>query len=321
MQQFERIVSLAIFICARNFVVGVENNEVESHTHFRSGLSDVYIVPNFLPLELAEKWRDELTNIWKNTTKIIETRDQEKICTRPDHDCAMDESSTFYYATNNNGNVKSSSNAKFRSLERINGRKDIAQEMYASRLFSYAKWELHPSHPLVKEIEEYMASTDTTERIQKVINKRQPDVQLSSELSDLFVTLFHKGDFLSPHNDGGSGTFAFVLSLMDGEGEWDIEKYGGGLRFQCEAAGPGEFTGWCTTLKPSFRSLVLFQTRVEAPDMSGIVPGPYHEVLSVNDAAEENGFYRYGFTGWYQAESDVMTEHARLVRDQMRARD
>ena len=289
--------------------------KVETHTHFRSRMSDVYVVPNFLPQDLAEKWRDALKDTWKNTLDTINTYKEEQTCSN--EDCIQNESSTFYYATNNRGEMQNSNNAKFRSLEMIEHRKAAAKAMYEANQFAYAKWELHPSHPLIEEMEQYMSSYDTRKRVESIIHGRSPNVHLSSDLSDLFVTLFSTGDFLSPHDDGMAGTFAFVVSLMDGEGEWDLSKYGGELRFQCEENNPRTFSGWCKSLKPSFNSLVLIQTR----GIGNHIPGPWHEVLSVNDAAQENGFYRYGFTGWYQDEADVMSEKDRMERDKMRARN
>ena len=289
---------------------------VEEITHFRSRLSDVYIVPNFLPLELAETWRDSLRDTWNNTLHTLKRNDDAQICV--DENCGQDESSIFVFATNNRGKMQYSNNAKYRSLEMIDERKVIANAMYDANQFSYAKWELHPSNPLVAEMENFMASEYTRKRIQNIIRERQSSVKFSSDLSDFFVTLFSTGDFLSPHDDGNSGTFAFVLSLMEGEGDW-LSEYGGELRFQCEETIQRGFSGWCETLKPSFNSLILIETRVQGE--SGMnIRGPLHEVISVNKAAQDDGFYRYGFTGWYNDESDIMSESERMERDKMRAR-
>lgn len=304
----------------------------QSHTLISDQNFRIYIIPNFLPNDLAERWRDELKNTWDRTIDAMKENDSSM---KKDDDGSP---SIFSYATNNQGDIldKSNINAKYRSLKKIHERKNIANEMYESDLFSYAKWELHASHPLVKEAENYMSSEATRERVQNIIRDQQQQqppshrnkVNLSSELSDLFVTYYGTGDFLSPHDDGHSGSYAFVISLMDGGGEWNAEKFGGELRFQCEEEeqkknSPHQsFSGWCKSIKPSFNSLILIQTRViDGTTGNNMIPGPLHEVLSVNEAAELDGFYRFGITGWYQNDVDMMSDRDRLERDKMRARD
>ncbi|GFH51362.1 predicted protein [Chaetoceros tenuissimus] len=157
-----------------NFALVRSEEEVETYTHFRSRMSDVYVVPNFLPQDLAEKWRDALKDTWKNTLDALNTYKEEQTCSN--EDCTKDESSTFYYATNNRGEMQNSNNAKFRSLEMIENRKATAKAMYEANQFAYAKWELHPSHPLVKEMEQYMSSDDTRKRVENIIHGRNPSV-------------------------------------------------------------------------------------------------------------------------------------------------
>jgi len=153
------------------------------------------------------------------------------------------------------------------------------------------------------------------EKVQNILSETtKGDVELDSqELSDLFVTLYSTGDFLSMHNDGISGTFAFVISLMDAPkalitDHWK-DHFGGGLRFQCQTQ------GWCEELKPSFNTAILFQTR----DGHG-GSGPMHEVLPVSYHADIEGFRRFGVTGWYMDRKDIMPDDVRAERDQMRAK-
>eukprot|EP00547_Thalassionema_nitzschioides_P010314 CAMPEP_0194231218 /NCGR_PEP_ID=MMETSP0156-20130528/44813_1 /TAXON_ID=33649 /ORGANISM="Thalassionema nitzschioides, Strain L26-B" /LENGTH=266 /DNA_ID=CAMNT_0038963831 /DNA_START=290 /DNA_END=1091 /DNA_ORIENTATION=- len=248
--------------------------------------------------------------------------DKGQVCSTEKQDCSIDETSTFYYATNNKG-TQSTINAKFRSLEMIKERNAMAKSIYNSNRFSYAKWELHPSNPLVKEIDAFMSSQTTRNKVQNITADRHPGLKFASELSDIFVTLYSTGDFLSPHDDGVAGTWAFVLSLTDGDGEWDLEKYGGGLRFQCETDNARQAVSWCKSFAPTFNTAIFIQTRVVVPDHSRRVvgPGPFHEVLAVERAAEDEGFFRFGFTGWYTDEGDKMNELERRERDKMRARD
>ena len=96
-------------------------------------------------------------------------------------------------------------------------------------------------------------------------------VRLAPALSDLFVTQYSVGDFLTPHNDGAGGSWAFVVSLMDGPGkeEWNADDFGGTLRFECphnhnvkyrQQNGMQQPYQWCESLSPSFNSLLLFRT-------------------------------------------------------------
>ena len=59
---------------------------------------------------------------------------------------------------------------------------------------------------------------------------------LAPGLTDLFVTHYAEGDFLSAHNDGFSGSWAFVVSLASGP-EWQPD-FGGELCFQASHIAP-----------------------------------------------------------------------------------
>jgi hypothetical protein len=65
------------------------------------------------------------------------------------------------------------------------------------------------------------------------------------------VTAFDEGDFLSTHNDGSSGSAAWVLHLSKG---WDKSR-GGELRFDSSINQPTDFA-------PAFNRMSLFLTRV-----------------------------------------------------------
>ena len=334
-----------------------EDASTESNIrHFRSRWSDVYIVPDFLPIEIATAWKSKLKEAWTNTTIASSQEDnknknEQEVCsTDKGQSCTdqttFDKTSTFLFATNNEGTPLSQNNAKTRSLDLISERNATAAAMSQSNLFSYAKWELHPSHDLVKDMESYFSSRETRSKVEKILGMHQdedddhhPNVQLAGELSDLFVTLYSTGDFLSPHDDGAAGTWAFVVSLMnspdtddseingggDVEGGVWKEEYGGALQFQCETEDPRVDLGnipWCEKLYPRFNSAVFIQTMVVVDDESGYkVPGPMHQVLPVKYPAELEGFFRFGLTGWYTDVGDLMSENRKRERDKMRARD
>lgn len=107
------------------------------------------------------------------------------------------------------------------------------------------------------------------------------------------MTLYTDGDFLSPHTDGNSGTYAFVAYL-------------GRCHYRPSQGGRLLFWGGEVALEPGSNDLVLFRTR--AP------PGPLHEV----EASGGGSYMRYGFTGWYNDVSDVMSEEELRERDKMR---
>jgi Rps23 Pro-64 3,4-dihydroxylase Tpa1-like proline 4-hydroxylase len=261
-------------------------------------------------------------------------------------------SSVWQYTTNNDGSsLTKNNNAKTRNLELIRQRNFSAHYMYQRGIFSYSKWEVVPQHSLVQEMEQSFTSRAMRERVESLFNQHTSGVSsynltLQPQLSDLFVTLYGTGDFLSPHDDGVAGSVAFVISLMDGpfttidarddstggnpilNEEWQ-DDFGGHTRYECPYH-PSEHRtrqvqrqeaqkmskpyayNWCESNAPAFNTALLFRTRPV---------GALHEVMPVSYKAEERGFYRFGLTGWYIAEDDTMDEHAKAERDKMRARD
>ena len=323
------IIAFAIGILSSlGFVANVSSQEAEDasslvdgsiappYRTFEAFKSTVFVVPNFLPTELAIKWRDEMRRIWENTRPIRDGDETTTCDTGTEHD-------TFLFATNNDGAYRERhSNEKVRSLEKMGARGVIARLTQQYGQFSYSKWELHPNHRLVKEMEEAF-STGIKNTVTDLLKANHTNIELSSHLSDLFVTLYSTGNFLSPHDDGVSGSWAFVVSLMDGPPgqEWNPADFGGGLQFECPLSAATVRTSfatieWCETVYPTFNSAVIFQTRVPGGDT-----GPMHQVLPVNAKAESEGFYRFGLTGWYMDASDEMDEEAERQRDMMRARD
>jgi Rps23 Pro-64 3,4-dihydroxylase Tpa1-like proline 4-hydroxylase len=144
-------------------------------------------------------------------------------------------------------------------------------------------------------------------------------VKLSPVLSDLFVTLFSTGDFLSPHNDYMSGSWAFVVSLMEAPqdgAEWR-DEFGGVLRFRCPHAKgtrPSRYSKrFCEQVRPAFNTALIWRT---------IPTGPEHQVPHVSWKAEGEGFRRFGFTGWYMDQDSAMLRDKNFVeeRNKMRAR-
>ena len=249
--------------------------------------AEVIIVSNFLPLSLAESWREQLLQKWE---ELDETDD-----------------SDFLYATNER-------NTKVRSLDKIKERRNRAWKKKLTGQFSYGKWELNPVDPLILEISDYMLRNDSITFISDVLglNSNVNAEQVSTEeLSDLFVSHFATGDFLSAHSDFYSGTYAFVVSLTAGMGseEWSEEGYGGQLALLCADKPPrSSFPPICHHIPPVFNQLVLFRTR----------PGPIHSVEAVVKEGYAKGFRRLAFTGWFMGASDTFSEKELHQRNEMR---
>lgn len=257
--------------------------------------ASVFVVNDFFDAEQAQRWREELFAEWKllNASAGKSAADKE-------------DRLAWKFATNNNG-IDYGGNAKFRSLRKIRARKALAHNMRRKGRFSYAKWELRPSHHVIAEIRAQMLSLETRRRIANVLDLSAERID-GEELSDLFVTNFAPGSFLSKHSDGNSGTYAFVVSLAHAtDGGWR-EGYGGELAFYCQGQ-----RSPCEVLRPTFNQLILFKTR--AP------PGPLHAVLPVKKSANRGGFFRFGITGWYADVELPMSAAERHQRDQMRGID
>lgn len=242
---------------------------------------------NFFPRNLAERWRSILRKEW------LARNDPQT-------------QSSWLYATNNDGSTYGG-NAKTRSLENVQARREFAGNVNARGQFSYGKYELATDHSLILEMKEFMLRSETRDRIATALGVDVANIE-TTELSDLFVTNFAPGDFLSAHADGYSGTYAFVASLAEEE-PW-LDQFGGGLSFFCQQS-----RTWCNTLMPTFNSLTLFRTRVKGAG------GPTHRVDVVQEVCEEKGQHRFGFTGWYRDVEDVWSEDEIAERNKMRDRN
>eukprot|EP00939_MAST-03C_sp_MAST-3C-sp1_P004920 g4920.t1 len=258
-----------------------DENVYHQHTYVFDG-TPVVVIENFFPKRVADRWRNAYQRKW--------------------------DANEFVLATNNDGKTNSF-NSKFRSNERQSERRTIANRMLAKGLFSYVKHELPRGDPTLKEIETYMLSEATRERVGEALNTTGDRLN-QTELSDLFATTFGPGDFLSAHDDGYAGTYAFVASLATGP-TWRPE-FGGALEFLCKSN-----RTWCGALGPKYRSLVLFRTRDPVSD--GRI-APIHRVARVQDESARAGWIRHGFTGWYRDVRDFMSDHDLAEREKMRGK-
>jgi hypothetical protein len=236
----------------------------------------VVIIRDFLPFALAVRWRAELLRLWDAKAD------------------AGAEEARWQFTTNNAGSLeegwRNNLNRKHRGLDNVEARTKTALKLFAKGMFSYSKWELDPRSALVKEMADHFLLPQTRATMARALN-RTSDTFSGKELSDLFVTHYDQDNFLSDHDDGVSGSVAFVLSLAAGP-QWE-KSFGGQLDFRCKAKpsqrgkGPPKV---CESLGPDFNNLVVFATWPI---------GPTHRVAAVTAAAAERGWQRFGLTGWF----------------------
>ena len=117
------------------------------------------------------------------------------------------------------------------------------------------------------------------------------------EIPDHFVTAYANGDFLSIHNDGNSGSQAWIINLSK---DW-AEEHGGQLKFTCAEG---------RSFNPKFNSLITFNTRPS--DLP-------HTVLPVKPGPRQER-PRFAITGWYMAGDDQFSEAERQQNNLMRER-
>ncbi|WDD97742.1 2OG-Fe(II) oxygenase [Thalassomonas actiniarum] len=99
---------------------------------------------------------------------------------------------------------------------------------------------------------------------------------LDGEVTDTFLALFMKGQFINYHSDKGAGKYAFIYQLSKG---WQ-HKYGGQLELY-----PKRIKFYKKSLQPEFNSLVLL--KIDHP--------MYHSVRVLNNPAHKQ---RITISGW-----------------------
>jgi len=160
------------------------------------------------------------------------------------------------------------------------GNENIAQKtlnahsMLNQNAFSYCKYEYRRQLPLYQRILSYLNSSYVVNIMSKLLKKEILGV------SDLFISVYYKDNFLSMHDDRGLGHYAFVNFMSQ---NWESDKYGGSLHFNCQ-----DRTNWresCHELKPEFNQIALFKVWPEA------IPHFVSEVTV--------DLPRIAITGWY----------------------
>jgi len=176
-------------------------------------------------------------------------------------------SESFYFAFNNH-------NEKIRGNDDIERKMEDAHRRWREHQFSYCKYEYRRQLPLYQRVLAYLNSSYVTTLMSKVLKKEVVGV------SDLFISVYFKENFLSMHNDKGLGHYAFVNFLSQ---DWDFEANGGSLNFNCQSK--ERWRESCLEMKPEFNQNMLFKVWPES------IP---HFVSEVQVELP-----RIAITGWY----------------------
>lgn len=132
--------------------------------------------------------------------------------------------------------------------------------------FAYLKSELKNDIPFIKLITEKLNSIEVLNKIKLITG-----CDNITRTSDVFVSRFSPGDFLSEHTDINLGKYAFIIFLNKTHSEND----GGRLFIKNE---PNKYT----IINPEYNKIVLFNVQDNIPH--------YVETSKKN---------RYAITGWY----------------------
>ncbi len=171
----------------------------------------------FLPIELLERWRSH--------------------CERAELPGPDGE---WSYTTNEG-------TAKIRGNEDIAARRRRVEDTYRRGEFAYSKWEPQRGSAFYQEVQRHMVSAATLARLSAIVGEE------IVRISDLYVTIFQRGDFLSLHEDRGLGKYAFTISLSSlAEGE------GGRLRLYAAPEGGEGRPRMFGELRPRANELAIF---------------------------------------------------------------
>lgn len=200
----------------------------------------------------------------------------------------------WVYTTNHE-----SGNKKHRGNYDEKNRRAAVERNDRNGYFSYSKYELEPESELNLHVRNLFKG-EVLHRVEEITGMQFRGV------TESFVTRYGLGDFLSYHDDGISGSLAFVLNLTE---DW-TEEDGGVLEFACKSLVVQARSDLevCLRLVPTFNSLVLFRTRQTAASA-----GLQHRVTRIQ--ADK---HRYAVTGWYLEANDEYSDHEREQCRQMK---
>ena len=230
---------------------------------------NVVILRNFLPVDVAEELHENMERAWRATKS-------DDISLESETSESLEDGNDSWLFTTNEGNKKIRSNAN------ISSRHEKAKENLEGRKFSYSKWELmnKTNHELLlKEL----AKPGLRSSLEELPTFEQESIK---GVADLFFTAYAKGNFLSIHDDGGSGSVALVVSFAK---DWK-EAYGGKLCFFCM-----DSMTYCKCVVPEFNSAIVFRSKPRHL---------YHAVTTV-DIPDNTLARRYALTTWFVTDKDL----------------
>ena len=98
-------------------------------------------------------------------------------------------------------------NDKIKHNNDIKSRRDNSLKLLNSENFSYSKYEYKNEAPILKEIKEYLNSPYVIKEVSSLTGNKM------TKTTDIFISKFSPGDFLSVHNDTNLGRYAFIIYL------------------------------------------------------------------------------------------------------------
>lgn len=201
---------------------------------------------------------------------------------------------SWVYTANQISKNGRGTNQKVRANIDIAKRRRMAQWARELGTFAYSKNELNATSFPYKIIHDFLWSSQTMNCLSNLTG-----ISLV-EVTDMFVSMYIKGDFLTLHQDFNLGTYAFILQLSK---DWKRD-FGGSLDFSCskDRYNPRK----CKSLVPTFNTLTLFKTRPDLVD---------HWVDEVTVPSHVNR--RYAVTGWIASSDDTgFDKHTDMMKEQ-----
>jgi len=158
-------------------------------------------------------------------------------------------------------------NDKIKHNNDIDSRRKEAIKKLNKGQFSYSKYEYMNDAPVIKEINDYLNSHKVLNKVSGLTGKKV------TKTTDIFISKFAPGDFLSTHNDTNLGRYAFIIYLNE---KWN-KRCGGDLNIITGS-------GIHIPIYPEYNKLVLMDIK------SSEKPHYINTVKCGN---------RYAITGWF----------------------
>jgi hypothetical protein len=258
--------------------------------------SDIVIIKNFLPLDMAERLYKELETRREKLYWQHQELESEQMRGGEDSEGFMF-STPYDRGTEHDGGTESGNNFKLVSNENIKARFRLAANSYLNKQFSFSKFELGHENNIVKEFKDFLALPEITRGIESVFfakghnESTHPTTLRAATHGDVEVNFWGRGSFWglkdnarvpkgSPYANAAKGDISLTLSMTK---EWE-QGDGGGMQYFCK-----HINNYCKELWPEFNSAIIHLTKPQ--DLNPRVS----QIISYNDKAR-----RYDIHGWYE---------------------